>query len=478
LSQNISDIVRWSDLDPSGTARTMGVGSAFGAMGGDFSVININPAGIADYRISEFNITPSLNFTKTSAYFAADRNQLQNRKRSGLGLDNLGFVVSTNPKGSSWTSSNIAIGFSRIADFNRNILVSGKSKGSITTMFAEKANTFTEDQLDDFIAFPAYNTGAIFDVDGDNFYETDFLNYPEANILKEQEIVQKGGINELTLGWAGEYQRRINIGLSVGVPFGTFEETKTYTETDPENNVPAFNGLSYTENLNTSGLGLNFKFGFIYKLDKILRLGGAIHSPTWFRFTDDYSTSMTYSFIDGAPQTFSYDSPAGNFRYKISNPWRAVGSIGSIYNLGVVKGFVNADIEYVDYSSANYNGTAYSSDPGEAIYTNELNRDIQNKLASSTNIRLGTELAYQSLRLRVGYSWEQSPFNADDFYNNRLSFGLGIREDRFFIDLGIRISERAEGYNPYVVLDQVGLDPLVNINSSRTKGAITLGFKF
>ncbi|MBK9255679.1 MAG: hypothetical protein IPM42_09355 [Saprospiraceae bacterium] len=476
--QNITDIVRWSDLDPAGTARTLGVGSAFGAMGGDFSVININPAGIADFRISEFTFTPSLNFSRTEAYFAADKNSLERSKRSGLGLDNIGFVISTNRKGSSWTSSNLAIGFSRIADFNRNIFVQGQSKGSITTMFAEKANTISEDDLDDFIAFPALSTGAIYDFDKDLFYDTDFTAYPEAVIQKEQELIQRGGINELAIGWAGEYQNKLNIGISMGIPFANFEETKVYQETDPNNNVPAFNRLSYTERLNTTGLGVNFKLGFIYKMNNTFRLGGAIHSPTWFRFTDDYTTSLTYSYIDNGVETYTYNSPDGNFRYRMSNPWRAVGSVGTIYRVGEIKGFLNADIEFVDYTSANYNGTAYSNDPSEAIYTNEVNRSVQNKLASATNLRLGTELAYQSLRLRVGYSWEQSPFNADNFYNNRLSFGIGIREDRFFVDLGIRISERAEGYNPYVVLDQVNLDPLTNINTNRTKGAITVGFKF
>lgn len=480
FAQNITDVVRWSETDPSGSARIMGVGSAFGAMGGDFSVININPAGIADYRISEFVLSPSLSFTRSNAYFSASRNIEENFKRSGIGIENLGFVVAGKPRGSSWTSSNFAIGFSRIADFNQNILVTGDTKGSITRMFAEKANTLTEDELDDFVAYPALYTGAIYDVNNDLFYETDFDNFPEGNVIKSQEIIRKGGINEFSFGWAGEYKNRLNLGLSLGIPFGSFEEDKLYTEYDPQNNFPAFNSLNYSERLNTSGVGVNFKLGMTYKLDNTIRLGAAIHSPSWFRFTDNYSTSLTYSYvdIDGRNRSFSYDSPDGNFRYRISGPWRAVGSLGTIYRAGDIKGFLNADFEYVDYSSAAYNGAAFSNDPGEQAYTNEVNRDIQRRLSSGVNVRLGTELAYHSLRLRAGYSWEQSPFNADDFLNNRLSFGLGIREDKFFIDLGIRISERAEGYNPYVILDQEDRDPLAIINTSRTRGVLTVGFKF
>ena len=90
-SQNITDVVRWSSIDYVGSARTLGVGSSFGAMGGDFSVININPAGIADYRVSEFMFTPSLRTYKADAQFSQNTSSNQIKKGSTLGLDNLGW---------------------------------------------------------------------------------------------------------------------------------------------------------------------------------------------------------------------------------------------------------------------------------------------------------------------------------------------------------------------------------------------------
>ena len=474
-SQNISDIVRWSSLDQIGTARTLGVGSAFGAMGGDFSVININPAGIADFRISEVTFTPSLRGNKTKAYFDNDASSIENRKGTKLGLDNIGFVIANNP-GSNWTSSNFAVGFSRIADMQRNVQLSGKIKGSITNYFAEQANEKIPEELDDWIAYPAYNTGAIYDFNGDNYYETDFAD-PNQEVFRTQEIIQQGGINELSIGWAGEYKNNMNLGISIGVPFSSFEELKTYSESDPDDEIAAFRNLEYIERLNTSGVGFNFKAGFTYKILNQFRLGGAFHSPTWYRFTDDYSTSMLYSFEDGSIQTYDYDSPDGTFEYKITTPWRAIGSLGTTYRVGEIRGFVNADFEYLDYTNASYNGTAFDSSQEEQQWTNEVNGEVQRRLGTATNVRLGTEFGYKNLRLRAGYSWERTPFNADDFFNNKTSFGVGFREDNFFIDLGIRVAEYAEGYNPYVVLDSE-LDPLANINTSKTRAALTLGFKF
>ena len=475
LGQNISDVVRWSTIDNIGTARTIGVGSSFGAMGGDFSVININPAGIADYRISEFMFTPSLRGFSTDSRFENANTANQLKKGSRLGLGNIGFVIAKNP-GGNFTSSNFAFGFSRIADLQRNVLVSGKIKGSITTYFAEQANGISEDDLDDYITYPAFNTGAIYDFDGDNFYDTDFAN-PRQEVFRQQEIIQKGGINELTLGWAGEYKGNMNFGLSIGVPFATFEELKTYAEEDPKNEIPVFTSFEYIERLNTSGVGFNFKAGFTYKIAKMLRFAGAFHSPTWYRFTDDYSTSMQYTFVDQVSETYGYDSGEGTFEYKIATPWRAVGSMGMTYRVGDVVGFANADVEYLDYTNGNYNGTAFSSSAEEQKWTNQVNSEIQRRLGTATNLRLGTELGYKNVRFRLGYSWERTAFNADDFFNNKASFGLGFREDNFFIDLGVRVAQYSEGYNPYVVLDKE-LDPLAVIDTKRTRTALTLGFKF
>jgi hypothetical protein len=473
-AQNITDVVRWSSIDPSGTARTMGAGSSFGAMGGDFSVININPAGIGDYRSSEFTFTPSLNMTNTDAFFISDKGSLKTNKRSGLSLDNLGFVISRN-NSRNWTTSNFAFGYSKISSLRNNIRLEGKTPGSITNMFAEKANTLTPDELDDFVAYPAYNVGAIFDFDDDKNYDTDFAQKDQL-VLKSQLINQKGGINEFTFGWAGEYKNKMNLGISIGVPFASFEELKKYSESDPADEIATFKSLDYTERLNTSGVGFNFKTGFVYKITPFIRFGGAFHSPTWFKFTDDYSTSIEYSFQGNTAETFSYDSPDGTFDYKITNPWRAIGSVGTLYKLGGIVGFLNADIEFVDYTTASYNGS-YTNDPVELSYTKEVNEQILTRLASTTNLRLGTELGYKNLRLRAGYSWDQSPFNADVFYNNKVSLGLGFRDDNFFLDLGIRFSDNTIGYNAYVVQDSE-LDPLSNIETKRTRAALTLGFKF
>lgn len=476
-AQNITDVVRWSNIDYVGTARTVGVGSSFGSMGGDFSVININPAGIADYRVSEFVLTPSMRNSTSKSWFVQSDNVRTDSKANKLGLDNIGFVIASNP-GTKLTSSNIAIGYSRIADLNRSSTITGIIPGSITSYFAEQAQNLTVDELDDFIAYPAYNVGAILKDENSNDYTTDFSN-PKHLLYRTQDIYQRGGIDEVTLGWAGEYNHKLNMGLSLSMPFARFEELKTYKEEDSAlDEVEYFDNLAFTERLNTSGVGFNFKAGFVYKINSTIRLGGSFHSPTWYSLNDDYSNTMEYAFTDGRG-SFSnkYDTPDGSFGYNITTPWRAIGSLGSILRFGEVKGFINGDIEYVDYTSASYKGKVYNSDPAEIAHNNEVNRDILNKLSSAVNVRLGAELAYNQFRVRAGYGIERTAYSADDFYNNKVSFGIGFRDDEFFIDLGIRLSQYSEGYYPYYVKD-AALSPLANIETNKTRGNLTIGFKF
>ena len=48
FSQSQLDAFKHSQTELNGTARYLGMGGAFGALGGDISAMNTNPAGLAD----------------------------------------------------------------------------------------------------------------------------------------------------------------------------------------------------------------------------------------------------------------------------------------------------------------------------------------------------------------------------------------------------------------------------------------------
>ena len=69
-AQDISDALRFSQDNLVGTARFRAMGGAFGAVGGDFSAINVNPAGSAIFANNQVGFTLSTyNSKNKSKYF-------------------------------------------------------------------------------------------------------------------------------------------------------------------------------------------------------------------------------------------------------------------------------------------------------------------------------------------------------------------------------------------------------------------------
>lgn len=470
-AQNVADAVRYSDYSPFGTAGAVGVGSSIGAIGGDYSVIGINPAGIAEFRKSAFTFTPSIN-TQSSDGFFKDDNTTTNRSRSSFLVDNISFVASGDNRNGNWQTSNWAVGFSKLTEFSRDVKIEGSTVGSITDRFVALANS---NGLDDFEAGLADEAQAIF-LNANNVFQSDFFDDDAVN--KDVFLDQRGSINELSFGWAGNYDNTLNIGISAGVPFVSYSETKTYKENFQADDFSS--SLDYVESLNTSGAGINFKLGLQYRAIPQVRIGAAIHSPTWYTLNDDYASSMSYQFSSNAESGGdSALSPDGSFKYGYTSPWKAVGSIGSVYKIGALRGFVNADIEYLDYKNNEFDFTKHSNnDPIEAANTQEVNGEIDESLGSSTNLRLGTEVAYESLRFRAGYALNSSPYANDSETSSSWSAGLGFRGEGFFVDIGYRRRSITEGYNAYSVPGEEERDALANIDTDYGKVVATIGFTF
>jgi hypothetical protein len=476
--QGLQDALRFSLTSPGGTARTIGAGGAFGALGGDFGSITINPAGLGTYRASEFVISPAITSRSVTSIMQGT-NQGFITEESHLGLENLGIVLAHNPIGSDWYSSNLAIGFNKIANFNSDYFFGGKTIGGIAERFEESADGRSVDQLDDFEGYPAYITGAIFDFDEDLDYDTDLTGFPDQQVYKEQVVQQRGSINELSITWAGNYKNKMSVGVGLGVPFISYEESKIYSESDDNNEVDFFDRLEYIEYLNTTGTGFNIKAGMIYTPIRALRLGLSFQSPTWYFLTDDYFTELTYGYTDNSGTNESTQaSPDGTFQYRFSAPWIVTASAGTLYRLGEIQGFLSADVEYRDYSSGSFNLTSSSNLPSDRTLTRELNAEIDKQLATSTTLRLGTELAFKKLRVRGGIQIRQSVFAIDDkATDSNMSLGLGLREDRFFIDLAYAGGERSEGYLPYLTSNE-SRNPFVENDISTDNLILTLGYKF
>ncbi len=460
-AQNETDALRYSQLIPGGTARFASTGSAFGALGGDFSSLGLNPAGIAIYRGSEFTISPSLNYSQVNTrYFDTPMDDM----KYDLNLGNVGVVFAFpvgNKEEGGWQFINMGFGVNRHNNFNDRWMAEGfNNSSSFMTSMMEQANREgSVENLSDFSTGLAWDTWLLGE-DDDGF----FVDMPDGGVMQRQETNASGSMREFVLSLGGNYNDRVYVGATFGFPTVSYEEESRYTEEDTQNRSDVFNSLAYTTNLRTEGNGYNFKVGAIVRVTDMIRLGGAFHSPTFFDLSDRYTASMR-SDLNLDYDTPTSSSPEGQFDYELNTPLKAMGSLGLVFG---TRGLVSLDYEYTDYSDARLRSGDYSF--------NEENRTIRNSFTAQHGIRLGGELRFHPLILRAGYGHYTSPYAAgvNDGQRSLISGGIGLREQSYFIDFSYTHSFYEEDYYLYQ------LDGLAPVEREFTAGnfRLTFGWRF
>ena len=475
FAQTDLDALRYSRLQTIGSGRTMAVGGAFGALGGDFTVLSTNPAGIATYRHSEISLSGSLALNQTVSDFAGESNSLLEPYPN---LSNVGIILSSvnSTRGSKWKTTNFALGTNRLANFNQRFNFSGTTEGTITDRYLELADGIEADNLglESRMAYDAY---LIDNVSGST---TEYFADADSNsmVFKNQNFESNGYLNEFVIAYGANYMHRLYIGATLGIPFLKYSEQRIYNEEDQDNSIDYFNSMSYTEHLLTDGLGVNLKIGAILRVSQSIRLGAAIHTPTAMSLTDRYSSSMTSSItfnsVDG-PAGFAEASGASVYEYSLNTPWRLVASGAYIFGK---KGFISGEVEYLDYGYANFNFN--TEDQNDLDYLNELNSSVTNKYGQAINLKVGAEMVFDKFRLRGGYALYGSPFNDGvAFYDSvigNISVGAGYHSKGFFADLAFVQSSRTEEYVPYSL--QNGTAPSAINDMTFAQLVLTLGFKF
>lgn len=481
-AQNEIDALRYSQIMIGSTARSMAMGGAFGALGGDYSCLSTNPAGIGIYRKSDFSFSLGFAGRDYKTDFGGSRTM---DDRFDVDVPNLGVVLASGSKKEGGTGSGIAFGiaYNRLASFNNSITFKGRNEdNSILDSFLEEINANNgtpSNQLFDLYPFSgdlAYQTYLINPSAADsNFYESVI---PNGGIGQSLSLESTGSMGEFSLGLAGKADEFVFAGISIGFPNIDYEETKTYIESDDDNTVILldtsltyrdFMTLKYENYLKTTGNGVNFKAGTIVIPVDWLRIGLAVHSPTWFFMSDIYSSRMSSKFVN---KSFDVSSPEGNYTYKLRTSWRSIASVGFIFGKS---GLISLEGELVQYPRAKLNASDYS-------FANE-NQIINTIYRQTTfNFRAGGEWRYEPFSVRAGVGYYGSPFEnvyVDSKTDQSLlsySGGVGYRGKKYYIDLGFMTYQRGEGYRNYTLSNEA--TPLATINRTETRVVTTFGWKF
>lgn len=423
MAQNENEALRYSQMYWGGTARSTSVGGAFGAVGADFSSLSINPAGMGVYKKSEISFSPTIYYSKNvNTYRGVESEDF----KYNFNVGNFGIVLAA-PLNSvasdkpQWKSVQFGFGMNRLANYNNNIAIEGNnSESSIIDAFVSKANGTPSQNLSAFDTQLAWDGYLMNPLDTNNNYVRAF----QGDIVQRKTISTKGGMNEWTFSLSGNYNDVLYLGATIGLVGINYTEDSQYDEVDRLDTISNFKSMSIKDHLSTDGSGVNFKFGFLAQPVKFLRIGAAIHTPTFFyRIEDNYTRNFS-SNIDTAVYTF--DPLESTFKYEINTPLRLLGNIAFLINKS---GFVSLDYEYTDYSTSRMRSSDYN-------FVDE-NKTIKDIYKATHNIRGGVEYNLNPIVLRAGYAYYMSPFKSDTlntYERNIISAGIGFRSAQYFID--------------------------------------------
>lgn len=524
-AQTAYDALLFSENNYEGTARTMAMGNAFTALGGDLGSVGINPAGSAVAGYSQITLTPSLTFSASttqgvSPYSDGHLPYFERQMKSRMtdfGMPNIGFTVNYDTNRSSGIR-NFTFGFivNKTAGWNEDVYAAGTN--STTSFMGSMAYDATISGLTGtdlgaagaFDRMPwkpvvGYNSGMISTFGG---YDDQFVGASE--VIYDNGDVALGGPLNQSYGRrvdGGKYDYLINMGANIsdfiyiGANIGissldyTYNEYFKETAVDPSDFEIALSGgetiyfdeMKYKYAYSASGTGYYGKIGVIVTPGGGFRIGAAIQTPTINTITEEWQQSGETSYTDGKYDASS-SSPYGRGSYRVVSPSRV--NFGVAYALGQL-GVISADYEVSDYSQMRYKSSDYDRD-----YFESVNEEIMENFRASHMLRLGLEAKpLPELAVRAGYSMATSPERCFEcssdipaIRNQNVSFGLGYSsQNSFFADLAVRRTFLQDEYfMPYAdymydadgYLNENAYAPEILNERSLWKVLVTFGWRF
>lgn len=460
-AQNEIDALRYSTNYLSGTARYSAMGGAFGSLGGESATLSSNPAGLGMYQFSEFTFSPSLNLNTTRSYY--NNSQLSSYK-SSMSISNLGLVFAMHNTDSEWRRVNIGIGWNQLGNYNNEIEITGiNNDNSIVDNILEVTNGILIGDLTEGSPYSqmAWETYLInpFISDTGGLINGQYVSNFSSEAKSQRKVVKNtGGMNELVFSIGSSYQENIYIGATIGIPTINYYEYSEYTEDEISDTSNNLRGMLFSEEISSYATGYNLKIGAIYRLSEKIKIGGAIHTPTFFSLEENYNTSITTFFKDSTLEySMGYMSP---FNYNLVTPLKAIVSASTLFNNIII----SAEYELIDYTKTKFFTANFE----------EENAIIKNIYKKTENIKIGSELIIKPFVLRAGYAKYGSAFKIKDFSRENFSYGLGINTGNYFFDFAYILSQSA---NEHLLYSEEYIAPIDLVTTNHSL-LFTVGFRY
>ncbi len=492
------DAIRYSFYPQNGTARNLAIGSAMGSLGGDINATFVNPAGLGFFKTHEFVFTPGYFLNNNKAAF---RGTDSKNDKNSFGFGPIGFILGAPNSNKPGKSSAISLAITQAANFNNDIRYKGLNNySSFSEQFAEE---FAKSGLtiDDVIASnsplpytsaPALYTYLIDTVTINGKVQVkgaaEYILDAGQALRQEMTKTTKGGIYELALAYAHNSNDKWYWGVTIGVPLVSYTSNTYFKESDTSNNTANhFKQAEYTDDFKTRGTGFNAKIGVIYRPQDYIRIGLAIHTPTYMILKDTRTTNMTTEVenpVDKytvSSQTFTNDQP-GVAKYGQTTPFKAILSASYVFreieNVKKQRAFISADIEYVHHKGSRFSSNNEEPTEDEKLYYKELNKVVKAAYKGNFNFRVGGELKFNVIMARLGFAYYGNPYKDGAYKASRmlLSGGLGYRNKGVFVDLTYVHCITKDVSFPYRLEDRA--NTYATLKQQRGNIVATVGFKF
>ncbi len=448
------DAIRYAVENLNGSARFRAMSGAFGAVGGDLSAINQNPAGSIFFNNNYATVTASGYNSKNSSNYFGNTTKKNN---SSFDVNQLGaaFVFTDrNPK-NNWKKIAVAFNYENNNNFDNSIYSAGinpsnsidkyflrfanglPQEGGISLQTLQNAN-FSNLNFIDQQAFLGYQAYIFNPVDANNPQNTLYgSNVPtNENYFQDNYSITRGYDSKVTGNISAAFKDKIILGFNFNYHYTDLIKTTSVYESynTPDNNI-GLQSVQFDNETHTFGNGISFNFGAIFKATNDMRIGLSYKSPTWYRLQDEQSQAIFSDCPDCStsnPIIFNPRVTMIYLPYNIQTPSKWTTSF--VYIFGK-KGLFSADISQSDFSK-----TRLKPKNDYAGINSYLNSALHNAI----EVRLGGEYKFKQMSFRGGYRFEQSPYKVDRVFGDLTGYsgGLGYNFGENRIDIAYSYEHR------------------------------------
>ena len=512
-----SSLISLSQRNYMGTARSMAMGGAFTSLGADMASFGVNPAGFGMYQRNEISATLGLGLIEATNKGAINSSNYNNTAR--FSINNLGASFLVYEDTGALTAINFAFGYNKTADYNYDFSYrSNPTVSSMADAFADIANREglginDNNKICDQKGYANYDMNPYFWTTA-LAYKGGLINrgangwYPDelgngASMTQHTRLNSRGAASEFSFATGMNFSNIVYFGMTLDIQSISRKQTVYYGEDIAyPAGVPSGADLPYQlveselgQTTEVSGSGVGAKFGVVVRPVKGLRIGLALHTPTYYSVLYRYKAALKSKTLNAGsnPDNFTVSDDGyiyadestpvledlGRNRWKFRTPTRLLAGIS--YTVG------NYLVISTDYMYEAFGGIRIVESPIDSDFINESFRNgirgrhtvcgsIEAKIVPAVALRAGG--GYSSRIVNAEYIFGEPVLN-NKWY---LSAGIGFRLGRVTsIDIAYQYNkEQYTDYYSFFSENSLGVNssPRYGLELTRHNLAVTFGFKF